>query len=178
MKLRRIIVLTPLALIFLIIITGFLLPEKLIIPVKGASPKNWNPDYFWNCPWCKGDLVHRGIDIIYKSGTPILSATHGFVIYKGPLGRGGNVLMVLGPKWRIHYYAHLSQFNTEEYQCVGKGDVIGYVGNTGASDLPHLHYTIITLFPCFSRWDDDRLGWQKIFFLNPHEELMKDITHN
>ena len=161
--------------IFLIIATGLLLPENLIIPVKGATVHNWNPKYFWHCPWCKGNIVHRGIDIIHKKGTPIISATYGLVIFKGKLGRGGNVVITLGPKWRIHYYAHLSRFNTEKYSLVKKGTILGYVGNTGASDLPHLHYTIITIVPYFLRWDNDKLGWQKMFFLNPHKELINDI---
>ncbi len=157
------------------LIAACIWPHTVRIPVQGAKPHHWNPDYFWECPWCRGDRVHYGIDIIRPESTPILAATSGWVIYRNVLPRGGNVVIVLGPACRVHYYAHMSRYNVERWDWVEQGEVIGYVGNTGASDLPHLHYTIFSPIPLPWRWDfRAKSGWRKMFFLNPHEEIMED----
>jgi peptidoglycan LD-endopeptidase LytH len=154
-----------------------IIAQSLVIPVKGATPANWHGEYFWNCPWCKGDRVHYGIDIIKPQGTPVLAATYGIVVYRNWHGRGGMVIMVyeIGAN-RLHYYAHFSHYAVERWDWINQGDLLGYVGNTGASDLPHLHYGIMTFFPYPWRWSRDKSGWRKMFFLNPHDELMKSIS--
>jgi peptidoglycan LD-endopeptidase LytH len=58
---------------------GLLLPEKLIIPVKGATKADWNSKSFWFSPWGKSG-VHKGIDIFAKEGTPVISACSGLVV--------------------------------------------------------------------------------------------------
>lgn len=82
---------------------------------------------------------------------------------------GGNVVLILGPKWRLHYYAHLQAIKTFALTWAGKGEIIGTVGTTGNAVVkqPHLHYSIITLIPYFLRVDRGRQGWKKIFYLNP-----------
>jgi murein DD-endopeptidase MepM/ murein hydrolase activator NlpD len=91
------------------------------------------------------------------------------------MGRGGNSVMVLGPKWRIHYYAHLDEIHTKKFLFVRKGEAIGTVGNTGnaAGKPPHLHYSVITVIPYPWKMDSSPQGWKKIFYLNPVEELEK-----
>lgn len=83
---------------------------------------------------------------------------------------GGNVSIVLGPKWRLHYYAHMLSSSTTTKRLLAKGEVVGAVGNTG--NAPHLHYSIVTLIPYPWRWDSLIQGWKKIFFLNPIELLL------
>ena len=96
-------------LIFLVIIcAGLAMPEKLVIPVEGASSDDWNHNTFWYEPWGSSG-VHKGVDIFGAKGKPVQSATLGYVIYTGELGKGGNVVTVLGPKWRVHYYAHMQE---------------------------------------------------------------------
>ncbi|MCR9141938.1 MAG: M23 family metallopeptidase [bacterium] len=146
-------------------------PVQPVIPVQGATRANWIAEYFWNCPWCKGDRVHYGIDIIYKRGTPIIASTPGLVVWSQPQGRGGEVVMVIGPGWKLHYYAHLDEYRVQAGEWVEQGQTVGLLGNTGASDLPHLHYTIFTPLPRFWRWDGDKFGYRKMFFLDPTEEL-------
>lgn len=85
---------------------GWLIPEPIVIPVKGAGINSWNPDTFWHEPW-GSSVTHKGIDIFAPEGTPVVAATHGLVLFVGVLGKGGKVVVVLGPKWRLHYYAHL-----------------------------------------------------------------------
>lgn len=156
-----------------LLVAGFLLPESLVIPVQGASKGDWNADTFWYEPWGKSG-VHKGIDIFSPSGTPVLASTYGITLFQGELGIGGNVVVVLGPKWRIHYYAHLDRTDVGFGSVVNTSDSIGTVGTTGNAKgkSPHLHYTIVTLFPYFWRWDNATQGWKKMFFLDPGTALV------
>lgn len=81
---------------------GWLIPEPRMIPVQGAGEHSWNPDTFWYEPWGTS-VTHKGIDIFAPKGTPVVAATHGLVLFVGALGKGGKVVVTLGPKWRLHY---------------------------------------------------------------------------
>lgn len=157
--------LTVLVTIFVVIL---LLPEFPVMPVKGATSKDWNAKTFWFEPWGKSG-VHKGIDIFGKRDTPIVSTTYGIVIFAGELPRGGNVVAVLGPKWRIHYYAHLSENPVFIGKPLRNGSAIGLLGDTGnAKGKPaHLHYSVISLLPYVWRMDDSTQGWKKAFYLDP-----------
>ncbi len=150
---------------------GFLLPEEPAIPVLGATRADWNRDSFWH-PWGASG-VHKGIDIFAKEGTAVVAATPGIVLYAGTLSQGGNVVSVFGPKWRIHYYAHLQEVRAASGQYVSRGDVVGTVGTTGnaAGKPPHLHYAIITQIPYVWLYKPERYGWERMFYINPHERL-------
>ena len=156
-----------------VLLVGFVLPERLVIPVKGASEQDWNHDTFWHEPWGKSG-VHKGIDIFSNAGTPVIASTYGVVVFKGKIKLGGNVIAVLGPKWRVHYYAHLKEFNLNSGSFVNTAETIGSVGTSGNAQgkPPHLHYSIITLLPYLWRWDTTTQGWKKIFILNPSEKLL------
>lgn len=161
-------------LIFLVIIcTGLVMPEKLVIPVEGASSNDWNHNTFWYEPWGSSG-VHKGVDIFGTKGTPVQSATKGYVIYTGELGKGGNVVAVLGPKWRVHYYAHLQKITVEKGAWLSQKDKVGILGDTGNAKgkQPHLHYSIVSLIPLPWKATSGSQGWKKMFFLNPHEELI------
>jgi len=157
-----------------VILAGFILPEKLVIPVEGASAQDWNHQTFWYEPWGRSG-VHKGIDIFSNAGSPVISSTYGVVVFKGKIRLGGNVIAVLGPKWRVHYYAHLKDFNVTAGSIVKKSEPIGSVGNSGNAKgkPPHLHYSIISLLPYLWRWDTTTQGWKKIFILNPSEKLLR-----
>ena len=150
-----------------IVVAGLLIPERAIIPVEGASARDWNPKSFWYEPWGVSG-VHKGIDIFAPEGRKVLAATPGIVIFRGRFGMGGNVVAVLGPKWRIHYYAHLSGFGSEPI-LVGSGSQVGSVGTSGnaAGKPPHLHYAVISLVPLPWRYSSQTQGWRKMFFLDP-----------
>ena len=154
--------------IVLILIIGFLLPESFQMPVRGANSADYHPDSFWYHPWGKSG-THKGIDIFAKEGTPVLAATQGIVLYTGELRYGGKVVFLLGPKWRIHYYAHLNHINTHRGKYCPSGEVLGEVGSTGnAIGKPaHLHYSIGTLIPYPWRIDSTVQGWKKMFYLDP-----------
>jgi len=157
--------LIPLVVIFV----GFLLPQKMIIPVKGASTADWDDNSFWAYPWGTS-ITHKGIDIFKDKGTDVISSTYGIVIYTHEGGKGGKSVMVLGPKWRFHYYAHLDEIEAFPLQPVKSGTKLGTVGNTGnAINTPsHLHYAITTPFPYWWLRDSEAIqGNRKMFYLDP-----------
>lgn len=149
---------------------GFLFPEFPVVPVKGATAKDWNDKSFWFEPWGKSG-VHKGVDIFGKLNTPIVAATYGIVIFVGELPLGGKVVAVLGPKWRIHYYAHLNDDSVFIGEPVWRGSEIGSLGDTGnARGKPaHLHYAVVSLLPYVWKMDGSTQGWKKMFYLDPVE---------
>lgn len=151
---------------------GLLLPARPIIPVAGASAADWNHETFWFDPWGKSG-VHKGIDIFATEGTPVRASTAGVVVYDGSLSRGGNVLVVLGPKWRLHYYAHMASSSVSAGTVVARGRELGTVGATGnaAGKPPHLHYSIVTMVPYPWRATGERQGWKKMLYLDPDRAL-------
>lgn len=156
-----------------VLIIGFLLPQRIIIPVDGASVKDWNEKSFWAYPWGTS-ITHKGIDIFQQMGTNVVSATHGIVIYTHEGGKGGKSVMILGAKWRFHYYAHLNEIKVYPFKPVCMGEVVGTLGDSGNAKgkPPHLHYEIVSPLPYFSRYDSDGIqGWKKMFYLNPDEYL-------
>jgi murein DD-endopeptidase MepM/ murein hydrolase activator NlpD len=158
----------------LLTIGGLLVPQNFINPVQGASSKDYNEKSYWYYPWGKSG-THKGVDIFAKEGTPVNSSTGGLVIFKGELALGGNVVLILGPKWRLHYYAHLQNINTDFFSWTSLNENIGTVGTSGNAKgkQPHLHYSIITLIPYPWRIDRAKQGWKKMFYLNPLDYLKK-----
>ncbi len=100
--------------IVIILAFGLLLPARGLIPVQNATTKDRNERSFWYSPWGKSD-VHKGIDIFAKRGTPVLASTSGLVIYTGNTAMSGNMVTILGPKWRIYFYAHLDSINANTF---------------------------------------------------------------
>jgi peptidoglycan LD-endopeptidase LytH len=162
-----------------IISIGFILPQRFSMPVQGANANSYEQNSFWFYPWGKS-VTHKGVDIFAKSGTAIHPSTPGFVIHSGVNRIGGNVVMILGPKWRLHYYAHLKEINTARFSFVSNSDVIGTVGTTGNAKgkAPHLHYTIKTLVPYIWQIDKGPHGLRKMFYLNPVEYLNEICKKN
>ncbi|MEO9893075.1 M23 family metallopeptidase [Aurantibacter sp.] len=157
----------------LILLVGFLLPQNMIIPVKDATVKSWDEKSFWAYPWGTS-ITHKGIDVFAKKGTEVIAATNGIVIYTYEGGKGGKSVMMLGPKWRFHYYAHLNEIKTFPLQPIKKGATLGTVGTTGNAigKPPHLHYAITTPFPYPKLYDSNAVqGWKKMFYLNPDISL-------
>ena len=151
---------------------GLLYPQNYSMPVEGASRSSYNQHSFWYYPWGISG-THKGVDIFARQGTPVHSATSGVVLYTGQLRLGGNIILVLGPKWRLHYYAHLHEIKTSNLMWVSRGEQIGTVGTSGnaAGKPPHLHYSLGTLIPYFWRIDEAKQGWMKMFYLNPIDYL-------
>ncbi|MEW5817483.1 MAG: M23 family metallopeptidase, partial [Spirochaetota bacterium] len=87
--------------------------------------------------------LHKGIDISYRLGAPILATADGKVVEKKfePLGFG-NFIVIRHKYGFFTKYAHLSTVNVKEGELVSQGQVVGTLGNTGVSTGPHLHYEV------------------------------------
>jgi murein DD-endopeptidase MepM/ murein hydrolase activator NlpD len=95
-------------------------------------------------PIYKTTILHTGIDFTSPIGTEIYATGNGTiekVEYNGR-GYGNNVTIDHGYGYET-LYGHMSRFNVRPGQRVKRGDIIGYVGNTGSSTGPHVHYEVI-----------------------------------
>src|SRR2546430_10396375 len=117
--------------------------QNLEMPVQGVT-KSQVADT-WHVPR-EGDRLHEGQDIFAKRGTPVLSATDGYVVRIGENQLGGQTVSVFGAGGRIYYYAHLDSYapHMSTGDHVTTQTVLGYVGNTGnaAGGPTHLHFGV------------------------------------
>ncbi|MGB5359015.1 MAG: M23 family metallopeptidase, partial [Eudoraea sp.] len=124
--------------------------EKLLAAIPAIQPVNneeltrmasgfgWRSD-----PFTKARKMHRGMDFTAPKGTPIYASGDGVV------KRADNNASGYGKHIRIDHgygymtlYGHLSKYNVKRRQKVKRGDLIGFVGSTGRSEAPHLHYEV------------------------------------
>ena len=89
--------------------------------------------------------MHRGTDFAAPMGTPIMASGDGIVIRSRWCGGGGNCVKIKHNSTYTTVYAHMSKFGRgiKEGVRVKQGQIIGYVGSTGKSTGPHLHYEVI-----------------------------------
>jgi len=118
---------------------------KIAMPLEDISRKEVADT--WGAPRGVG-RHHEGQDIFAAKGTPILSATNGFIYKIGENNLGGQTVSVIGSGGRIYYYAHLDSYakGIAVGDRVSKRTVLGYVGTTGNAQgtPPHLHFGIYT----------------------------------
>src|SRR5688572_11911035 len=100
----------------------------------------------WHAP--RGGRQHEGQDIFAPRGTPVLSATEGYILKIGENNLGGQTVSVAGAGGRTYYYAHLDSYapHISAGDYVTRETVLGYVGTTGnaAGTPPHLHFGVYT----------------------------------
>lgn len=100
----------------------------------------------WHAP--RGDRRHEGQDIFAPRGTPVLSATEGYILKIGENNLGGQTVSVIGAGGRTYYYAHLDSYapHIAVGDYVTRQTLLGYVGTTGnaAGTPPHLHFGVYT----------------------------------
>ena len=90
---------------------------------------------------------HTGIDLLLPIGTPVVASEDGTVFATGWDERGyGNAIQITHKDGIRTLYGHLDSFNVQVGDEVKQGDVIGFSGNTGNSDQPHLHFEIMFHF--------------------------------
>jgi murein DD-endopeptidase MepM/ murein hydrolase activator NlpD len=117
--------------------------KKLAMPVQNVEAKaianTWHAAR-------DGSRLHEGQDIFAPRGTPVFSATDGYVAHIGDNSLGGQTVLVIGAGGRVYYYAHLEGYAPQlaEGDFVSKQTLLGYVGTTGnaAGTPPHLHFGV------------------------------------
>lgn len=116
-----------------------------IQPVKNEDLKHMASGYGYRSdPFTKIRKFHYGMDFTARTGTPIYATGDG-VVYKADAslsGYGNHIEINHGYGYKT-LYAHLSKYKCRPGQRVKRGDIIGYVGSTGRSQAPHLHYEVL-----------------------------------
>ncbi len=114
-----------------------------------STPSIWPTAGYLSCsygwridPFTKQNDFHSGIDISSQVGQPIIAPSDGIVIWAAPRNGYGNVMIIDHDFGYQTRYGHMSGFAVRPGQRVQRGQVIGYVGNTGKSTGPHLHYEV------------------------------------
>ena len=69
----------------IVLLAGFVFPEKTMVPVTGATANDWHKDSFWYEPLGSSG-VHKGIDIFARKGNELVSTTNGLVLYQPRFG--------------------------------------------------------------------------------------------
>ena len=102
---------------------------------------NFNPKRFH--PITKKVKAHRGVDYRAPTGTPVYAAGAGKVTEAAYNKYNGNYVFIQHPNGIITKYLHFSKKAVKKGQRVKQGQTIGYVGSTGLSEAPHLHYEFV-----------------------------------
>ena len=120
-------------------VEGFLLAR----PVRGGRISSRFTKRRWH-PVLKKWKAHLGVDYAVRRGTPIVAAGSGRVIYCSRMGSYGNLVKIRHADGYETRYAHMKSFRRGMFRGkrVKKGQTIGYVGTTGRSTGPHLHFEL------------------------------------
>jgi murein DD-endopeptidase MepM/ murein hydrolase activator NlpD len=115
-----------------------------IQPVRNENLKHMASGFGYRTdPFTKTRKFHAGMDFTARTGTPIYATGDGIVrrADAGSSGYGNHIVINHGFGYET-LYAHLSRYKCRVGQRVKRGDIIGYVGSTGRSQAPHLHYEV------------------------------------
>jgi murein DD-endopeptidase MepM/ murein hydrolase activator NlpD len=113
----------------------------LLTPVQGTLTSKFGPRFH---PILKVTKLHAGVDWAAPTGTPIVAAGPGTIAYAGDASGYGNVVYIDHPGGTQSRYAHMNAFadGIRTGGTVAAGTLIGYVGTTGRSTGPHLHFEV------------------------------------
>ena len=116
-----------------------------IQPVKNEDLKRMASGFGYRSdPFTKVKKFHYGMDFTSPTGTAVYASGDGVVLKAdNSLSGYGNHIEINHGYGYVTLYAHLSKYNCKPGQKVKRGDIIGYVGSTGRSEAPHLHYEVI-----------------------------------
>jgi len=110
-----------------------------IWPVKGLITAGYG---YRQSPFTGAREMHEGLDVAAPYGSAILATADGIVSFAGPLAAFGNVVFINHGHGFTTFYAHSSKIKVKEGQSVKRGDVVAYVGTTGRTTGPHVHYEV------------------------------------
>jgi murein DD-endopeptidase MepM/ murein hydrolase activator NlpD len=124
--------------------SDFLAAIPAIQPVRNENLKHMASGFGYRTdPFTKVKKMHEGMDFTAKTGTPIYATGDGMVTRADNSASGyGNHIVIRHGFGYETLYAHLSKYKSRAGQRVKRGDIIGYVGSTGRSEAPHLHYEV------------------------------------
>ena len=114
----------------------FGMPLRHVRITSSFSYRRWHPILHRYRP-------HHGTDFGARRGTPLLAVNEGKVIYAGWMRGYGKVTKIKHAGGYVSLYAHQSRIRVKRGQYVKKGQIIGYVGSTGRSTGPHLHFGLM-----------------------------------
>lgn len=118
---------------------GILTAMPSIWPVTGFVSSSFGRR---NSPFGSGGQFHKGLDISNRIGTPIVAPAEGTVIMSGPDGAYGNSVEIEHGGGIVTKYAHLQKSLVKPGQWLKRGETLGYVGMSGRTTGPHLHYEV------------------------------------
>ena len=115
-----------------------------IQPIRNENLKRMASGFGYRSdPFTKARKFHEGMDFTAKIGTPVFASGDGIVSRADNTASGfGNHIVIRHGFGYETLYAHLSRYKARLGQYVKRGDIIGYVGSTGRSEAPHLHYEV------------------------------------
>jgi murein DD-endopeptidase MepM/ murein hydrolase activator NlpD len=115
-----------------------------IQPVRNENLKSMVSGFGYRTdPFTKTRKMHEGMDFTAKTGTPIYATGDGVVERADNTASGfGNHIVIRHGFGYETLYGHLSKYKCRAGQRINRGDIIGYVGSTGRSEGPHLHYEV------------------------------------
>jgi murein DD-endopeptidase MepM/ murein hydrolase activator NlpD len=133
---------------------SLLAARRLIIPVAGISRASLRDTFTER----RGTRPHAAIDIIAPRGTPVIAVGDGRIVKLFESVPGGHTIYEFDPEEKFaYYYAHLDAYaeGLKEGMAVKRGDLLGYVGNTGnaAAGVFHLHFALFRLGPARHWWE-------------------------
>ena len=133
--------------------------RDLLIPVDGVDDEDIRDTYFDS----RDGRLHEALDIMAPRHTPVRAVEDGQIAKLFTSAAGGTTIYMFDPLGRFtYYYAHLDRYarGLKEGQTVKRGEVIGYVGNTGnaSATAPHLHFAIFRTTPEKQWWKGEPLN--------------------
>ena len=116
--------------------------------VENARPDIWpvvgiiTSDYGWR-RMGRAREFHSGVDIGAPYGSKVVATAEGYVLFSGWVRGYGNTVVLYHGYGYVTLYAHMSSVSVKRGEKVAKNRVIGYVGSSGRTTGPHLHYEVI-----------------------------------